>query len=68
MAPELSYHDLEIQEGGDASSRFAQLYDTTDRQLIEQTREALLKYCHLDTWAMVRIVEELEKITSLSEI
>jgi hypothetical protein len=62
MVPELSYHDLEIQDGGDASSRFAALYDTTDRQLIDQTREALLQYCHLDTLAMVRIVEELERI------
>lgn len=62
MAPELSYKDLEITNGGDASSLFSQLYDTTDKQQIEQIRNALLKYCHLDTWAMVRIVEELEKI------
>lgn len=62
LAPELSYKDLEISDGGDASSRFASLYDTTDRQLIDQTCEALLQYCHLDTWAMLRIVEELEGI------
>ncbi len=62
LAPELSYSDLEISDGGDASSRFAALYYTTDRDLIDQTREALLKYCYLDTWGMVRIVEELETI------
>jgi hypothetical protein len=62
MVPELSYHDLEIQDGGDASSRFAALYDTSDPELIRQTREALLQYCRLDTLAMVRIVEELEKL------
>lgn len=60
MAPELSYSDMEISDGGDASSRFAALYGITDRELIDQTREALLKYCHLDTYGMVRIVEELE--------
>lgn len=62
MAPELSYHDLEISDGGDASSRFAALYSTTDRELIAQTREPLLKYCYLDTWGMVRIVEELNRL------
>lgn len=61
LAPELSYNDLEIRNGGNASALFAQLYDTTDTKLIEQTRNALLKYSHLDTWAMVRIVEELEQ-------
>ena len=62
MCPELSYNGLEISDGGDASSRFAALYGNNNRELIVQTREALLKYCQLDTWAMVRIVEELEKI------
>ncbi len=62
LAPELSYETLEITNGGDASSQFLDLYQSTDRQLIEQTRKALLEYCHLDTLAMVRIMEELEKI------
>jgi hypothetical protein len=61
VTPELSYENLEISNGGDASSQFAQLYSTTDQQLIKQTREALLKYCYQYTWAMVRIFEELEK-------
>jgi hypothetical protein len=61
LAPELSYKEMEISDGGDASSRFAALYETIDREFIDQTREALLKYCHLDTWGMVRIVEELDK-------
>ena len=52
MCPELSYTGLEISDGGDASNRFAALYGSSDHELIVQTREALLKYCHLDTWAM----------------
>jgi hypothetical protein len=62
LTPELSYDNLEISNGGDASSQFAQLYNTTDQQLITQTRNALLKYCFQDTWAMVRILEELEAL------
>jgi len=61
LTPELSYDDLEISNGGEASSRFAQLYQTSDQQMINQTREALLQYCYQDTWAMVLILEELEK-------
>jgi hypothetical protein len=62
MVPELSYQDLEITNAMDASSQFEQLYGSTDSELIEKTREDLLKYCHLDTLAMVRILGELEGI------
>ena len=61
LAPELSYKQLEISNGGDASSEFFKLYESTDKKHIENTRKALLKYCHLDTLAMVRILEELER-------
>ena len=32
-----------------------------EKEEIKQIREDLLKYCHLDTLAMVRILEKLEK-------
>jgi len=51
---------LEINNGGDASSLFLQLYESNDTDLIEKTRQDLLKYCNLDTLAMVRILGELE--------
>ena len=60
LVPDLSYKDLEINNGGDASAMFEQLYFSTDTGHIEKTRENLLKYCHLDTLAMVRILEVLE--------
>jgi hypothetical protein len=47
MVPELSYKDLEINNGGDASSLFLQLYDSDDAALIEKTRQDLLKYVTL---------------------
>jgi hypothetical protein len=61
MVPKLSYHELEISNGMDASSQFEELYESTDTELIGRTRDALLKYCHLDTLAMVRILEILEE-------
>lgn len=59
LVPELSYNDLEIKEGGTASTVFAQMAAGTYRGDIEQTRTNLLEYCKMDTLAMVRIVEKL---------
>ncbi len=61
LAPELCYKELDISNGGDASAEFLKLYGLNDTDHITQTRQALLKYCCLDTLAMLRIVEELEK-------
>ena len=62
MVPELSYEGLEIANGLAASSQFEQLYGSTDTEFIVKTRADLLKYCHLDTLAMVKILGELEAI------
>ncbi len=62
LCPELSYKDLEIGNGMDASNAFLDLYYCEDKDLIEKTRVNLLKYCHLDTLAMVKILEVLQKV------
>ena len=61
LIPELSYGDLEIQEGMAASTAYASIKEKSND---EQTkiRQALLDYCHLDTLAMVKILEKLIKI------
>ncbi|MFO7807686.1 MAG: DUF2779 domain-containing protein [Candidatus Moraniibacteriota bacterium] len=60
MAPELSYKDLDIQEGGTASNRWAKMIQSkTSEEEKEKIYQDLLKYCELDTLAMVRILEEL---------
>ncbi len=64
LVPELSYDDLAIGNGGDASSAFFNLRDETDAEKIKATREALLEYCGLDTLAMVRILEKLYEYKS----
>ena len=60
--PTLDYHNLEgVHNGGEASDAFAKMADMTDEE-IETTREHLLKYCGLDTFAMVKVWEKLKEI------
>jgi hypothetical protein len=63
MAPELSYKDLPINNGADANKKWGRMIkgEMTPED-IEKTQRDLLKYCKQDTFAMVRIWEELQKI------
>ncbi|KIM11031.1 MAG: hypothetical protein KU37_07955 [Sulfuricurvum sp. PC08-66] len=58
----LSYKKLTIQNGGMASETFARLHLESDETKRREIREALLEYCHLDTLAMVKIVERLRSV------
>ena len=62
LIPELSYDDLEINEGGLASIAYESLQSETDLMFIVEIRQQLLEYCKLDTLAMVRILEKLENL------
>ena len=62
LVPELSYNDLEIKEGGTASHVFSLMVNGLFEGDKEQTIKDLLAYCELDTFAMVRILEELENL------
>jgi len=55
IVPDLSYDNLEIQEGGTASETYESLYYDSDSESISWKRENLVKYCGLDTLSMVRI-------------
>lgn len=60
--PELDYHNLdEIHNGSEASASFADLPNRSPEE-IKQTRENLLKYCGLDTYAMVKVLEKLRNM------
>ena len=62
LVPELSYKDLNIQDGGAASSTYKRIiWDNIHNQEQESTFKDLLAYCKLDTWAMVAILEHLKK-------
>ena len=62
--PTLDYHNLQgVHNGGEAMSIFPKIKDMTpDEQQI--ARHNLLKYCELDTFAMVKIWQELVRITN----
>jgi hypothetical protein len=62
LVPELSYENLEINEGGLASIAYESLQTETDLMFIAEIKQQLLAYCKMDTLGMVRILEKLETI------
>lgn len=61
--PSLNYHNLEeIHNGGEAMSAFASMHKRSSEEQ-QSLRKNLLKYCELDTYAMVKIYQKIiEKI------
>ncbi len=60
---DLKYDDLEIKNGITASLEYERItYDETDETEILKVREALEKYCELDTLAEVEIVKGLSLV------
>ncbi len=59
--PALDYHNLDqIHNGGEAMNIFPLIKDMP-LQEAEKTRKNLLKYCELDTYAMVKVWEKLKE-------
>ena len=60
--PELDYHGLSqlCQNGGDAMSLFPAIAEMSPEDAAA-AREALLRYCELDTLAMVKVWEKLKE-------
>lgn len=60
--PELDYGELSmIHKGDEASNAFLSLKDKSSEEQ-EKIREALLEYCKLDTYAMVKIWEKFREV------
>ena len=59
LVPDLSYKNLNIQDGGTASLTFKHMVEGKFEGEAEQTRADLLEYCKLDTLAMVKILQKL---------
>ena len=60
--PELDYHNLEgVHNGGEAMTLFPLIKDMPPTEQ-EITRKNLLKYCELDTYAMVKIWQKLKEL------
>ena len=65
MVPELSYTDLKVQDGLYARRLWTQaILENRYHDHKEEILAALSEYCTLDTFAMVRILEELNQIAA----
>jgi hypothetical protein len=64
--PELDYHNLDdrCQNGGDAMTIFPRIKDMAPEEA-KASRQALLNYCKLDTWAMVKVWEKLHEMAGV---
>jgi predicted RecB family nuclease len=65
LVPELSYDELEIPDGSIAALELARLLlrgDTLAEAEKQRLRAALLRYCELDTWGTVRLLERLHEL------
>ena len=61
--PSLNYHNLEgVHNGGEAMSLFPKICKMPPAER-EKARHNLLKYCELDTFAMVKVWQELVRAT-----
>ena len=59
LVPELSYKDMEIKDGEMAMNAYFAMTKSKDPSEIEKIRKALLEYCKLDTFGMVKMVEKM---------
>lgn len=60
--PELDYHSLsQVHNGTEASNAFADMANHTPEEIAE-LRLNLLKYCGLDTYAMVKVLKKLRAL------
>lgn len=64
LVPELSYKELAVNNGELAASTWLGLQQECDETRIAELRQQLLEYCHLDTLAMVKILEKMQEIVS----
>lgn len=68
LVPELTYSDLVIVDGMVASVEIARLLFVAGKipaEERERVRKDLLDYCERDTWAMVKLLENLRALASV---
>ena len=62
IAPDLKYSGMDVASGTAAMEAWIRLITMPDSAEKNQLREAMLNYCKLDTYAMVRIFEAMEQV------
>lgn len=63
LVPDCAYSDLAIQDGAIASLEYLRMLSASDSAERQRIRADLLVYCERDTWAMVRVWEELGRLS-----
>jgi hypothetical protein len=65
VVPELSYAGLDVKDGGTAIARFARMAagDMPSCEALA-TRRRLLEYCKMDTFAMLKLHETLDRLSA----
>lgn len=64
LVPEMAkaYKELDaVHNGGEAMQTYAKLAHMEDKEEVARLRESLLRYCELDTLAMVKVLEKLKE-------
>lgn len=64
LVPELGYKGLVVNNGEMAANTWLRMRQENDEGRITEMRQQLLEYCHLDTLAMVRILERMREMVS----
>lgn len=62
LCPELDYSQCEVSDGAGAMAAFAEMLATGEAAVRERLRCAMTAYCRLDTLAMVRILQFLQRV------
>jgi hypothetical protein len=63
LVPQMSYEDLEVNNGSLASLRWLEMRTETSAERVTQIRRDLLEYCHQDTLAMVELLKVFESVS-----
>lgn len=62
IAPDLTYKGMDVANGTDAMEAWIRLINMPESPEKVELRRAMLEYCKLDTYAMVRIFETMERL------
>lgn len=60
--PEMSYQNLKVKDGGEAMETWGKMIALTESAEKNAMRQDLLEYCKLDTLAMVRIYQFIDRL------
>jgi len=62
LARDLSYEGMDVADGTGAMEAWKRYLSMRDGPERDRLRDAMLEYCKLDTYAMVRIFEEMARL------